>query len=127
MNFFQLQNKLFYSDKSKSAEFLDSEGEQAFVPFLINRWLTMYSKDTVEFTNETLNKYCGIFDTDKQKTYRFYYNLIPRLKFKRINYVKKVKRDKAEQEDLDQLKLIARNKHISVRELKMYRNLLDKF
>ena len=125
MNFFQLQNKLFYSDKSKSAEFLDSEGEQSFVPFLFNRWLTMYSKDTVGFTNETLNKYCGIFDTDKQKTYRLYYNLIPRLKFKRINYIKKVKKDKAEQEDLDQLKLIARNKNMSVRELKMYRNLLD--
>ena len=125
MNFFQLQNKLFYSDKSKSAEFLDSEGEQSFVPFLFNRWLTMYSKDTVGFTNETLNKYCGIFDTDKQKTYRLYYNLIPRLKFKRIYYIKKVKKDKAEQEDLDQLKLIARNKNMSVRELKMYRNLLD--
>ncbi len=125
MNFFQLQNKLFYSDKSKSADFLDSEGEQSFVPFLFNRWLTMYSKDTVGFTNETLNKYCGIFDTDKQKTYRLYYNLIPRLKFKRINYIKKVKKDKAEQEDLDQLKLIARNKNMSVRELKMYRNLLD--
>jgi hypothetical protein len=125
MNFFQLQNKLFYSDKSKSAEFLDSEGEQAFVPFLLNRWLTMYSKQTVSFVNDTLNKYCGVFDTDKQKTYKLYYNLIPRLKFKRINYIKKVKKDKAEQEDLDQLKLIARNKNISVRELKMYRNLLD--
>ena len=125
MNFFQLQNKLFYSDKSKSAEFLDSEGEQAFVPFLLNRWLTMYSKQTVSFVNDTLNKYCGVFDTDKQKTYMLYYNLIPRLKFKRINYIKKVKKDKAEQEDLDQLKLIARNKNISVRELKMYRNLLD--
>ena len=125
MNFFQLQNKLFYSDKNKSAEFLDSEGEQAFVPFLLNRWLTMYSKQTVSFVNDTLNKYCGVFDTDKQKTYRLYYNLIPRLKFKRINYIKKVKKDKAEQEDLDQLKLIARNKNISIRELKMYRNLLD--
>jgi hypothetical protein len=125
MNFFQLQNKLFYSDKSKSVEFLDSEGEQAFVPFLLNRWLTMYSKQTVSFVNDTLNKYCGVFDTDKQKTYKLYYNLIPRLKFKRINYIKKVKKDKAEQEDLDQLKLIARNKNISVRELKMYRNLLD--
>tara|TARA_R110000851_G_scaffold6423_2_gene26095 strand:+ start:54 stop:431 length:378 start_codon:yes stop_codon:yes gene_type:complete len=125
MNFFQLQNKLFYSDKNKSAEFLDSEGEQAFVPFLLNRWLTMYSKQTVSFVNDTLNKYCGVFDTDKQKTYKLYYNLIPRLKFKRINYIKKVKKDKAEQEDLDQLKLIARNKNISVRELKIYRNLLD--
>ena len=125
MNFFQLQNKLFYSDKRKKAEYLDSEGEQAFVPFLINRWLTMYSKDTVSFTNETLNKYCSIFDTDKQKTFRLYYNLIPRLKFKRISYIKKKKKDKDKLDETDQLKMIARNKHISVRELEMYNNLLD--
>jgi len=125
MNFFQLQNKLFYSDKRKKAEYLDSEGEQAFVPFLINRWLTMYSKDTVSFTNETLNKYCSIFDTDKQKTFRLYYNLIPRLKFKRISYIKKKKKDKDKLDETDQLKMIAKNKHISVRELEMYNNLLD--
>jgi len=122
MNFFQLQNKLFYSNKSKQSEPLDSEGEQAFVPFLFNRWLSMYSKDTVCFVNETLNKYCGIFDTDKQKTYRLYYNLIPRLKFKRISYIKKLKKDK--QDEKDQLKIIAKNNNISVRELEIYRNLI---
>lgn len=125
MNFFQLQNKLFYSNKSKQPEPLDSEGEQAFVPFLFNRWLTMYSKDTVGFVNETLNKYCGIFDTDKQKTYKLYYNLIPRLKFKRISYIKKVKKDKEQQDETDQLKMIAKNKNMSVRELEMYKNMLD--
>lgn len=125
MNFFQLQNKLFYSNKSKQPEPLDSEGEQAFVPFLFNRWLTMYSKDTVGFVNETLNKYCGIFDTDKQKTYKLYYNLIPRLKFKRISYIKKVKKDKDKQEEFDQLKIIAKNNNMSVREIKMYTNMLD--
>lgn len=124
MNFFQLQNKLFYSDKRKKAEYLDSEGEQSFVPFLFNRWLSMYSKDTVSFVNETLNKYCGIFDTDKQKTYRLYYNLIPRLKFKRISYIKKIKKDKDKQDETDQLKMIAKNKNISVRELEMYQNLV---
>ena len=41
MNFFQLQNKLFYS-KKEDAGYLDSEGEQAFVPFLFNRWLSFY-------------------------------------------------------------------------------------
>lgn len=125
MNFFQLQNKLFYSNKSKQPEPLDSEGEQAFVPFLFNRWLTMYSKDTVGFVNETLNKYCGIFDTDKQKTYKLYYNLIPRLKFKRISYIKKLKKDKDKQEEFDQLKIIAKNNNMSVREIKMYTNMLD--
>tara|TARA_R110002074_G_scaffold98158_1_gene212509 strand:- start:98 stop:475 length:378 start_codon:yes stop_codon:yes gene_type:complete len=125
MNFFQLQNKLFYSNKSKQPDPLDSEGEQSFVPFLFNRWLTMYSKDTVGFVNETLNKYCGIFDTDKQKTYQMYYNLIPRLKFKRISYIKKVKKDKEKQDETDQLKMIAKNKNMSVRELEIYQNMLD--
>ena len=122
MNFFQVQNKLFYSNKSKQPEPLDSEGEQSFVPFLFNRWLSMYSKDTVCFVNETLNKYCSIFGTDKQKTYRLYYNLIPRLKFKRISYIKKIKNDK--QDETDQLKMIAKNNNISVRELEIYRNLI---
>ncbi len=123
MNFFQLQNKLFYSNKKQQPEPLDSEGEQGFVPFLINRWLTMYNKDTVGFVNETLNKYCGIFDTDKQRTYRLYFNLIPRLKFKRINYIKKKKKEKTE--EVENLELIAKNNNISVRELKIYQNLLD--
>tara|TARA_R110002124_G_scaffold223675_2_gene388971 strand:- start:1280 stop:1657 length:378 start_codon:yes stop_codon:yes gene_type:complete len=125
MNFFQIQNKLFYSNKSKQPDPLDSEGEQSFVPFLFNRWLTMYSKDTVGFVNETLNKYCGIFDTDKQKTYQMYYNLIPRLKFKRISYIKKIRKDKEKQDETDQLKMIAKNKNMSVRELEIYQNMLD--
>ena len=117
MNFFQLQNKLFFSDKRKQPDYIDSEGEQAFVPFLLNRWLSMYSKDTVSFTNNILNKYCSIFD-DKQRMFRFYYNIIPRLQFKRISYIKKKKKDKTE--EAEHLELIAKNKHISVRELRSY-------
>ena len=60
MNFFQLQNKLFYSKKDKAGE-LDAEGEQAFVPFLFNRWLSFYNKELPGFVNETLNKFGGIF------------------------------------------------------------------
>jgi hypothetical protein len=123
MNFFQVQNKLFYSDKRKPAGYLDSEGDQNFVPFLINRWLTMYSKDTVNFTNETLNKYSTIFN-DKQQTWRLYFNLIPRLKFSRIKYIKKPKREKTE--EVENLELIAKNKCMSVRELKEYMELQSK-
>jgi len=121
MNFFQLQNKLFYSKKSDPG-ILDLEGEQSFVPFLLNRWLSFYSKDTVNFTNETLNKFHTLFD-DKQKAYKLYYYLIPRLKFKRIQYIKKKKKT-LDEEDVD-LALIANNKQISVRELKQYVNLLS--
>jgi len=115
MNFFQLQNKLFYSKKDK-AEALDAEGEQAFVPFLFNRWLSFYNNDMSVFTNETLNKFSTVFE-NKQDAYKLYYYLIPRLKFKRISYIKKIKKDKEEEIDLN---LLAKNKNISVRELKSY-------
>ena len=68
------------------------------------------------FVNETLNKFSGIFD-DKQKSYRLYYYLIPRLKWKKITYIKKKKRETEEEENLS---LIAKNKNISKRELKEY-------
>ena len=119
MNFFQLQNKLFYS-KKEDAEYLDSEGEQAFVPYMFNRWLSFYSKEMVVFTNETLNKFGSIFQ-DKQQAYRMYYHFIPRLKFKRIVYAKKPKKDQEEEENLE---LIAKNNNLSVRELKDYMSLV---
>tara|TARA_R110002124_G_scaffold89369_2_gene228477 strand:+ start:88 stop:447 length:360 start_codon:yes stop_codon:yes gene_type:complete len=114
MNFFQLQNKLFYSKKDK-AEDLDAEGEQAFVPFLFNRWLTFYNNDMSVFVNETLNKFSTIFE-NKQDSYKLYYYLIPRLKFKKISYIKKIKKDKEE----ENLNFLAKNKNISVRELRAY-------
>jgi len=122
MNFFQLQNKLFYSKKDK-AEDLDAEGEQAFVPFLFNRWLSFYNNDMCVFTNETFNKFSTIFD-DKQRAYRLYYYLIPRLKWKKIKYIKKKKREAEEEENLE---LIAKNKNISKRELLQYVELAKTF
>jgi hypothetical protein len=116
MNFFQLQNKIFYS-KKEDAGYLDSEGEQAFVPFLFNRWLSFYDSNMCVFTNETLNKFSTLFD-NKQESYKLYYYLIPRLKWKKISYIKKKKK---EEEEVD-LSSIAKNKNMSVRELKMYLN-----
>ncbi len=114
MNFFQLQNKLFYSKKDNAGD-LDTEGEQAFVPFLFNRWLSFYNPRMCVFANETLNKFGNIFD-DKQETYKLYYHLIPRLKWKKISNIKKKKND---EEDID-LKAIAKNRNMSIREIKMY-------
>tara|TARA_R110002051_G_C8580919_1_gene477247 strand:- start:91 stop:450 length:360 start_codon:yes stop_codon:yes gene_type:complete len=114
MNFFQLQNKLFYSKKDE-AGYLDTEGEQAFVPFLFNRWLSFYNNNMSVFVNETFNRFGNIFD-NKQDAYKLYFHLIPRLKWKKISYIKKKKK---EEQEVD-LAAIAKNKNISVRELKMY-------
>jgi|TARA_R110001583_G_scaffold48281_3_gene151299 hypothetical protein len=117
MNFFQLQNKLFYSNKTEAGE-LDAEGEQAFVPFLFNRWLSFYNNNMCVFVNETLNKFSTVFE-NKQDTYKLYYNIIPRLKWQKISYIKKKKR---EEETEINLALIAKNKNISIRELRQYLN-----
>ena len=123
MNFFQLQNKLFYSKKT-DAGYLDIEGVESFTPFLINRWLSFYDPNVAVFANETLNKYSNLFD-DKQRCYRFYYNLIPALKFKRIKYIKKIKK----QDDVDDIKdsiaIMAKNNNISVREINQYIDLSE--
>jgi len=121
MNFFQLQNKLFYSKKETAGD-LDTEGEQSFVPFLFNRWLSFYNNDMCVFTNETLNKFSTIFD-DKQLTYKLYFYLIPRLKWKRISYIKKKKKEDEEEQDLT---LVAKNKNMSKRELLEYVELSKK-
>ena len=107
MNFFQLQNKLFYSKKTEAGE-LDTEGEQAFVPFLFNRWLSFYNNDMAVFTNDTLNRFSSIFE-DKQDTYNFYYYFIPSLKWKKITYIKKKKKEEADA--LENLNLVAKNKN----------------
>ena len=70
------------------------------------------------FTNETLNKFSTIFE-NKQDTYKLYYNIIPRLKWQKIKYIKKKKK---EEESEINLALIAKNKNISIRELKQYLN-----
>lgn len=115
MNFFQLQNKLFYSRKN-NCEPLDNEGELSFVPYMHNRWLSFYSPEMNTFVNNTLNKYSALFIDNKQEQYKFYYNLIPTLKFKRITYTKKQRQDK----DDELIGVYAKNNCISQREVKQY-------
>jgi len=58
----------------------------------------MYSKEMNEYVNETSNKYWSLFD-DKLNRYNYLYSLLPRLKFKRLNYLKKIKKEKKNKEE----------------------------
>ena len=122
MNIFDLFKELFF--KIKTVDCRNSEGMQLFIPFMINRWLSFYSKAQTLFVNECLNKYSNVID-DKMQMYNMYYNLIPKMHFKKIPYVKKVK-DNPEKE-IEHLALIASNLNISTREIKqnieIYNNL----
>lgn len=123
MTFFDILRALLFTKKKE--EKLDTDSLQAFTPFMVNRWLSFYDRLKAVFVNETLNKFCGLFE-DKENLYELYNNLIPRSSFKKINYVKKLKEEKTEDEDIS---VIAKNNMLSKREVLMYvdlRNSLSK-
>lgn len=123
MTFFDILRVLFFVKKKE--EKLDTDALQAFTPFMVNRWLSFYDRSKAVFVNETLNKFGGLFE-DKESLYELYNNLIPRSSFKKINYIKKLKEEKTEDNDIA---IIAKNNMLSKREVQMYvdlRNALSK-
>lgn len=115
MTFFDILRDILFTRKDKVQD-LDTEKSNVFVPFLFNRWLSFYDKDQAVFVNEILNRYTGVFE-DKSQSYNFYYNITSKLRFKKIQYVKKVKKEK---EENNNIALIAKNKQISKREIELY-------
>lgn len=114
MTIFDIINLLLFSKRTDFEE-LDQESLNTFQPFLLNRWMSFYNKTQATFINETLNKYAGVFQ-DKTDAYRFYYNLIPRQKFGRIQYIKKQKNTETNNTPV----LQARGVNISQREINLY-------
>lgn len=74
----------------------DKKGEmtnellEEFSPYMVTRYLSFYDKDLLKYANETVNRYSQIFDTDEE-TFRFFENVIPKLKRKNIKYISKRK------------------------------------
>jgi hypothetical protein len=123
MTFFDILKDLFFTRKSNTNPEVNTDTLQMFTPYIVNRWYSFSGKEETIIANETFNKYSSLFD-DKHEMYKFYYHLIPSSRFKRISYVKK-KKEEAVKEDKD-IEIIAKNKMISQRELKMYMAFLPK-
>ncbi len=95
MTIFQFLNSLLYSKKKID---INSTDESQFNLFMVNRWSSMYSKEINEYINETSNKYWNLFE-DKTNQYNYMFKLLPRLKFKKISYLKKIKKEKVKKEE----------------------------
>jgi hypothetical protein len=116
MNIFDLIRFLFFKVKNSPKE-VTEEMSQCFMPYMINRWLSFYDRSQAVLVNETLNKFSNVL-SDKSKMYMLYDNIIPRLSYKKITYVKKIKKDK--ENEIENIAMIASNKNISEREVKQY-------
>jgi len=78
----------------KPAKEIDPEELENFAPYMVCRYLSFYgNSEYVDYANNTLNKYSGLFKTDDE-LFRFYEHVVPTLKKKKINYVKKFKKEK---------------------------------
>jgi hypothetical protein len=94
------------------------DDEKQFSPYLINRWLSMYGKSTISAC-DIANKYTQVF-SNKAECYKFLSVIFPKVTQKKIEYIKK---KKTEEDDANFL-LLAKNKELSVREIKNYIDLL---
>jgi hypothetical protein len=92
-----------------------NEGETQFNLYMVTRWCSMYSPDITRILNETSNLYGKAFVT-KQEQYEFLLNILPKVKKKRINYIKKNKEEKPT--DNVDVSYIAKFSELSQREIK---------
>lgn len=92
MTIFDYLNSILYSKKKIE---LNCDEESQFNSFMCNRWISFYSPELCHYVNETANRQISQFYS-KQDQYDYYFNVLPQLKFKKINYIKKVKKDEEE-------------------------------
>ena len=86
---FKILNDILYTKKGTLLDDVDNESE--FNGYMINRWASMYSPHMAQLINLTVNRLYSAFPT-KRDNYRFLVGFLPKVKFQRINYIKK-KRD----------------------------------
>lgn len=111
---FQFINDILFRKKGDLLNNVDFES--GYNSYMINRWCSMYSPEISHMINYTTNRLYPIFET-KQESYKFISSILPKCKFRRINYIKKVKKNTNED---DVIGLLAKNLELSKREINYY-------
>ena len=120
MTIFDFINDVLFTKKN-TMQSLDDES--TFSPYMLNRWISMYSPEMAQDCN-IINKYLGAFE-NKKDLFNLFIATFKKVPFKRINYIKKYKEEK--KEECEQLNLLAKSYELSKREIKQYLELKDGF
>lgn len=113
---FEYLNDILFDKKKDKLSNVDSE--QDYNIYMINRWVSMYSPDTCNIINSTVNWLYPIFES-KTDHYNFLVRLLPTYRRKYIPYIKKAKEDSNKQEtDEIDIKLLCKNLELSEKEVK---------
>lgn len=111
-------------NKNKKWDIDDIE-EFSISPYVLLTYISYYDNNIATFVNEYCNSKIDVFSDNKQRQYEFLYNVLPQLKYKKINYYKKDKAKNKDNKTYDEqtLDVYSKRLQISKREIK---HLLDK-
>ena len=118
MTIFDYISSILFTKNKLTAATIDTENE--FVPYLVNRWISMYSPSCARLSNE-INRYLGTLS--KSELYSLCMSVFGRVPNKKINYFKRQKDEEKDSEDL--IKKVALARELSSREIKGYFKLLN--
>jgi len=116
MTIFDFIADILFHKKKNTLSNIDSES--LFIPYMINRWVSMYSNALVLKSN-LLNKYLAL---NKLSLYHLFVNIFDRVPTKKITYYKKTKEQK---EENTEYLLYSKAMELSLREIKNYTDVLN--
>jgi hypothetical protein len=102
----------------------ESDFSTTFNPYLVQRWVSMDSKENAHLVNETTNKLWSGLEDDKELWYKLYLTLLNKKNYRKIAYIKKsekVVNEKREKEIED----LAKQYKLSKREVEQYLELVE--
>lgn len=115
MTIFDILSSLLYTKKPIE---LNLENDKEFNMYMINRWISMHSPEKAALINSTTNKWWSLFDT-KQEQLNFLMHLLNKNRYKKIDYIKKLAKQKKEDVEKQNLeKNFANNNFMSVKQLR---------
>ena len=101
----------------KTTHLCDIEVDRAYNLFMMNRWISMHSPDSAHLVNLTTNRLHSVFST-KKDSYTFLFNILPKSKFTKIQYIKKPTEPTDSKAIL--VKFLAKKLELSEREINYY-------
>ena len=111
--------------QTKSGKLVDAPDFRTnFSPFLIQRWVSMDSKDNAYLVNETTNKLWSGLEDDRELWYKLYMTLISKKVYKKIAYIKKAEKTVNEKRT-KLVELLAKRNNISQREVEQNLDILN--
>lgn len=113
---FEHLNDILFHKRGDKLDNVDHETD--YNPYMINRWVSMYSDEACHVVNNTVNWLYATFDT-KTQHYNFLQRVLPAYRQRYIQYIKKHKPPVTPATDDEQnVVLLSRNLELSETEVK---------